>query len=92
MTAWEEIHGFASPAEYERFTKYIERSLAVGAAKEVPADPRYQRGMIFGGRWFQELETGSIWRLVAPDHHDYGSRSYQKCRTRDRRRIVIGLL
>ncbi len=23
--------------------------------------------MIYGGRWFQDIETGAIWRLVQPD-------------------------
>lgn len=55
MTHWEEIHGFQSPAEYDRFVRYSVMY------------PRYGKGMIFGGRWFEHIETREIWRLVAPD-------------------------
>ena len=37
------------------------------AAKELPAEPLYGKGMIYGGRWFRDVETGAVWRLVAPD-------------------------
>ena len=67
MADWEEIHGFRSPGEYERFVEYIERQIKSGAAAEVPVDADYGRGEIYGGRWFQESETRHIWRLVAPD-------------------------
>ena len=67
MLTWEEIHGFASPGEYKHFVQYIEGQVATGVAKERPADPLYAKGMIYGGRWFQDIETGAIWRLVEPD-------------------------
>jgi hypothetical protein len=67
MLIWEEVHGFASPGEYKRFVQYIEGQVASGAAKELPADPLYGKGMISDGRWFQDVKTGAIWRLVAPD-------------------------
>jgi hypothetical protein len=67
MTNWEEIHGFSSPREYARFVKYIEDQVLEGVAIERDADRRYGRGMIFGGRWFEHIETQEIWRLVAPD-------------------------
>ena len=67
MLVWEEIHGFASPGEFERFVRYIEGQVAAGIAREVPPDPDYSRGMIFGGRWFQDAEKGIVWRLVPPD-------------------------
>jgi hypothetical protein len=67
MLVWDEIHGFASPGEYKRFVQYIEGQVASGVAKEQPTDPLYGKGMIYGGRWFQDVTTGAIWRLVAPD-------------------------
>jgi hypothetical protein len=67
MLAWEEIHGFTSPGEYERLVHYLEGQVATGLASEQPADPLYGKGMIYGGRWFQDIETGAIWRLVPPD-------------------------
>jgi len=67
MLVWEEIHGFMSPGEYKRFVQYVEGQMVSGMARELPADPQYGKGMIYGGRWFQDVETGAIWRLVAPD-------------------------
>jgi hypothetical protein len=64
---WEEIRGFTSPGEYRRFLRYIEEQVSSGAARERPADAQYGKGMIFGGRWFQDVETGTVWRLVPPD-------------------------
>lgn len=64
---WEEIHGFASPGEHERFVHYIEQQVAAGLACELPADPLYSKGMIYGGRWFQDIDSGAVWRLIAPD-------------------------
>ena len=64
---WEEIHGFTTPGEYKRFVQYLEEQVVAGVAKELPAAPLYRKGMIYGGRWFQDIETGAIWRLVQPD-------------------------
>ena len=64
---WYEIHGFASPSEFKRFTEYLDSQVRAGLAKEVPADPNYGAGEIFGGRWFQEVTSGQVWRLVPPD-------------------------
>jgi hypothetical protein len=67
MTQWERIDGFTSPAEYERFVAYIEAQVAAGIAREVAVDRAYGRGEIYGGRWFEDLQTGRCWRLVDPD-------------------------
>ncbi|WP_149340840.1 hypothetical protein [Neorhizobium sp. P12A] len=64
---WEQIHGFDSPAEYQRFVCYIEEQAASGSVRELPADPSYGKGLLFGGRWFQDVGTGAVWRLVPPD-------------------------
>lgn len=64
---WEQIHGFASPGEYQRFIRYIEAQVNEGYAEEVLPDPRYGPGEIYGGRWFRHLESGQVWRLVPPD-------------------------
>ena len=61
---WEEIDGFNSPGEYRRFCAYIEKQVASGDALERTADPNYGKGMIFGGRWFEDPSTKEIWRLV----------------------------
>ena len=67
MGDWEEIHGFASPSEYGRFLKYLEGQVTGGFAEEIAVEPNYGRGEIYGGRWFRHIETGEVWRLIAPD-------------------------
>lgn len=67
VTCWFEIDGFTSPGEYDRFCAYLQRQVNAGIAKEVPADPDYERGRIFGGVWYQDLTTGETWRLIPPD-------------------------
>ena len=65
---WEEIHGFTSPSEYERFSKYISNQVKLGQVEEITPDPEYGPGEIYGGMWFRELASGEIWRLVPPDY------------------------
>ena len=67
VLVWEEIHGFTSPGEYTRFVQYLEGQVATGVAREQPVDPLYEKGMIYGERWFQDIETGAVWRVVPPD-------------------------
>ena len=47
--------------------RYIEDQVSAGITRECDVDPRYGKGMIFGGRWFEDIETREIWRLVPPD-------------------------
>ena len=64
---WEEIHGFSSPGEYNRFVKYIEKQVSEKISEEIDPDLNYGKGEIYGGRWFKDLDTGEIWRLIEPD-------------------------
>jgi hypothetical protein len=64
---WEEIHGFQSPSEYARFVAYIESQVRSGEAIEVSANSQYHKGEIYGGRWFQDIGSREVWRLIAPD-------------------------
>ena len=64
---WDEIHGFQSLDEYRRFVHYIEGQVQAGHLKEVLSEPEYQKGQIFGGRWFQDIDSGKTWRLGPPD-------------------------
>jgi len=63
----EEIHGFSSPGEYNRFVKYIKKQVSSKIAEEIDSDPNYSKGEIYGGRWFKDVETNEIWRLIEPD-------------------------
>lgn len=66
-SGWEEIHGFQSPGEYRRFVVYLEKVVGEGHVVEVPGDPNYGPGKLFGGQWFKDLESGEVWRLIPPD-------------------------
>jgi hypothetical protein len=65
---WEEIHGFSSKSEYDRFQVWLDSQIAEGMVASVPVTAP-GKGLIFGlsERWFQCLGTGQIWRLVAPE-------------------------
>ena len=64
---WEAIPGFVTPGEYRRFVEFIERQVATGEAIELPVDAKYGPGLVFGGRWFREVSSGEVWRLIPPD-------------------------
>jgi hypothetical protein len=64
---WEEIHGFSSPNEYAQFVQYVEQQVVFKYVEELEVDPSYGKGMIYGGRWFKDVDSGQVWRLVSPD-------------------------
>ena len=64
---WEGIHGFNSPDEYNNFIKYIEKQIDIKTAQEIEINQDYGKGEIYGGRWFKNLKTDAIWRLIPPD-------------------------
>lgn len=64
---WEEIHGFESLGEYNRFYQYIEAQVKAGYVRETEPDPDYDYGEIYGGRWFEDIDSGEVWRLIEPD-------------------------
>lgn len=67
MTAeWEEIHGFHSMAEYERFSKWLDAVIADGVAHQMPVGRPYS-SPYFPERWVRHGETGRVWRLVGPE-------------------------
>lgn len=72
MSPWQQINGFVSPEEFDRFVEFISMLVASGQAEEVPADDSYGRGEIYGGKWYRRAGTGEIWRLVPPDAPFYG--------------------
>jgi hypothetical protein len=67
VSIWAEIHGFASPGEFDRFATLIDQLVSSGEAMEIGVDGSYGRGEIYGGRWFKNVDTGHCWRLVPPD-------------------------
>jgi hypothetical protein len=64
----EEIHGFISPNEYERFVNYISSQVVRGNLIEVKMNNNYSKGEIVGGKWYKCSGCNEIWRLVPPDY------------------------
>ena len=64
---FQEVRSFRSPGEYADFLSLLEISISSGDLSEVPVDPRYGPGELYGGRWFRVAETGEVWRLLEPD-------------------------
>lgn len=64
---WEEIHGFKSIGEFNRFVEYLEKQVKQGFVTEVQVDENYGHGEVYGGRWFKDKETSEVWRLIPPD-------------------------
>lgn len=67
MCSWEKIPEFSSPSEYQRLVEYLIAQVKSGSAKEVACDMDYGKGEVYGGRWFQDVGSGQVWRLVSPD-------------------------
>jgi hypothetical protein len=63
---WEEIHGFASPGEYERFRVWIAEAISEGVLAETPVKEPYSTSPMFDEHWYRD-QTGNRWRVVAPD-------------------------
>lgn len=64
---WEEIHGFQSLGEYQKYVLYIEGQVQTGYAIEITPLSDYHKDFVFGGRWFEDIDSGQKWRLVPPD-------------------------
>lgn len=63
----EEIHGFETPGEYDKFIVYLKTQIAKGNLERVASDDNYEKGLIYGGEWFRCLVCNEIWRIVPPD-------------------------
>jgi hypothetical protein len=66
MEDWDEIRGFESPGEYERFLRWISEAITEGALREVPVASRYAAATVFDEHWYRAA-SGQTWRLVTPD-------------------------
>ena len=71
---WEEIHGFESPGEYQRFCAWLDSQLRAEIIESVPVGLSKLRVPYgFNEKWFKCKESGEIWRLVAPEAPFHGS-------------------
>ena len=63
---WDEIHGFLSPREFERFRTWIAEALTQGALTEIPVGEPYSGSPMLDERWYR-APSGTVWRVVAPE-------------------------
>jgi hypothetical protein len=63
---WETIEGFFSLSEYKRFRVWLSNQENHHFIEEIPVGSFYA-GANFEEHWFICKQSGSIWRLVAPD-------------------------
>ncbi len=63
---WDEIEGFISPGEFQRFRLWVQSALDEGSLAEIPVQARYGPSEMFDECWF-EAPSGQRWRLVAPE-------------------------
>jgi len=62
--AFEEINGFFSIAEFERFQSYIKKLVDDGDLIEIAVTKPYAG---FPERWYKCKSCSKIWRLAYPD-------------------------
>jgi hypothetical protein len=63
---WDEIHGFATPREYERFRAWIDNAIRERRLVEIPVASPYSGSRMFEEHWYR-TPRGAIWRVVAPE-------------------------
>lgn len=65
---WEEIHGFESPGEFQRFCVWLQAQIQSGAVEEVEIN-REDMSMPFGfeEKFFRCKASGEVWRRVTPE-------------------------
>ncbi len=66
MNNIEEINGFNSLNEFNRFEKWLQNEILNLSFSEVPVQ-QYYCGVNFQERWFKVEQNGELWRLVYPD-------------------------
>jgi len=64
---WEPIQHFGSLEHYEDFLSALNSEVGSGSAHQVALDAKRAWGTAWDERWFQCVENGEVWRLVAPD-------------------------
>jgi len=63
----EEIDEFKTLGEYEKFMLYLKRQVQKKNLEEVETDENYEKGLIYGGKWYRCIGCKKIWRLIPPD-------------------------
>lgn len=63
---WDEISGFRSLDEFNRFLVFLDGCLIDQTLREVAVISRYSNIEMFDERWFG-TSASTVWRLVAPE-------------------------
>jgi hypothetical protein len=63
---WEEIQGFKSFSEFDRFIVWIKEQVSEAVAEETPVLEKLLESDV-QEKWFVHKESGSIWRLIHPE-------------------------
>ena len=65
---WEEIHGFETPGEFQRFCAWLQAQIQLGTVEEVELN-KVDLSLPFGAeaKYFKCIASGKIWRRVNPD-------------------------
>jgi hypothetical protein len=66
-TAWYPIDDFHTRDEFDRFVKWIEDQVSSGTAESQPVRTPYAGAATLREKWFRNIETEEVWRLVWPD-------------------------
>ena len=72
QSLWEPIESFASLGEFNRFVAWMNDQIKNGFAVETAVISPYLDATTFDEKWFKNVETGKVWRLVGPDGPFYG--------------------
>lgn len=65
--AWEKITDFQDIYEFNRFVDWMNTQLNKGVAKEVPVKFPYAGATSLKEKWFIDIGSNDVWRLVWPD-------------------------
>lgn len=71
---WEEIRGFESAKELERFLAWLSAQIDAGVTESI-AVTAPSVDLIYGleERWYRCVQSGEVWRLVLPQSPFRGS-------------------
>jgi hypothetical protein len=64
---WTKINDFKSLGEFNLFILWLNVQVDNGQAFEVPVQSPYIGNSTFTEKWFKELGSETVWRVVWPD-------------------------
>ena len=64
---WETVDGFASPAEFRSFERWMLGQVGAGMAKQVQVGAPFAQDRVLAEVWYLHLKSREVWRLVWPE-------------------------